>query len=341
MGKHKKQMKKNGEEFRAKVRAAGEAGEEVTVSELRLAFDHVCGYCNAKSTTYGGIVELKKCGKCMLAYYCCRDCQVSDWPRHKALCKDKQGQNKAVNTSVLSVPQLMLNGHRVLTNLLNDSIILKGCPAQPADAWSNPKIPVSAIRVRVSNSDRSAHFTINALYSMGADASSISEPLAARLGLVKSGNVFISGFRCTDIKAGLPSNHVDVECMDVVCNHGQSAVPKSTRVAFLIVPSPGNDMVLGKDWFTDLATRANRNVVLDYAPDKCRLKFLPPGEECAGEDQLEDFANAADIDDGDFISVPWGRPDPGPCYNPQVIDFTHHVRPERTGRAALDAILLG
>ncbi len=27
------------------------------------------------------------CGKCRLTYYCSRECQLMDWPRHKAYCK--------------------------------------------------------------------------------------------------------------------------------------------------------------------------------------------------------------------------------------------------------------
>ena len=33
------------------------------------------------------VAQFKKCGGCLQAFYCCREHQVADWPRHKAACK--------------------------------------------------------------------------------------------------------------------------------------------------------------------------------------------------------------------------------------------------------------
>mmetsp|Transcript_21478 Transcript_21478/g.54140 ORF Transcript_21478/g.54140 Transcript_21478/m.54140 type:complete len:115 (+) Transcript_21478:599-943(+) len=30
--------------------------------------------------------KLQKCGHCGIAFYCCRECQVTDWPKHKLSC---------------------------------------------------------------------------------------------------------------------------------------------------------------------------------------------------------------------------------------------------------------
>jgi hypothetical protein len=46
-----------------------------------------CMKCKAKETEGGP--ELSRCKSCRDAYYCSRACQVSDWPRHKANCKEK------------------------------------------------------------------------------------------------------------------------------------------------------------------------------------------------------------------------------------------------------------
>ncbi len=37
-----------------------------------------CGNCKKEA--------IKKCSRCEAVYYCCRECQVNDWPNHKGLC---------------------------------------------------------------------------------------------------------------------------------------------------------------------------------------------------------------------------------------------------------------
>jgi len=39
-----------------------------------------CKYCHSKE-------NLKKCGQCQKIYYCSKNCQISDWKNHKAICK--------------------------------------------------------------------------------------------------------------------------------------------------------------------------------------------------------------------------------------------------------------
>jgi len=33
--------------------------------------------------------KLRWCGRCYAARYCCRDCQLADWPRHRAACRQE------------------------------------------------------------------------------------------------------------------------------------------------------------------------------------------------------------------------------------------------------------
>ena len=43
----------------------------------------VCTRCNTEGDC------LKVCGKCKAVRYCSRQCQVSDWPKHKSVCRAK------------------------------------------------------------------------------------------------------------------------------------------------------------------------------------------------------------------------------------------------------------
>lgn len=44
-----------------------------------LSSTNKCGECSLPAE--------KKCSSCELAYYCCRQCQVKNWPTHKSFCK--------------------------------------------------------------------------------------------------------------------------------------------------------------------------------------------------------------------------------------------------------------
>ncbi|KAK3638464.1 hypothetical protein LTR56_013104 [Elasticomyces elasticus] len=44
-----------------------------------------CGNCNATTFTTG--TPLQICGRCKGTAYCSRECQATDWPKHKAPCK--------------------------------------------------------------------------------------------------------------------------------------------------------------------------------------------------------------------------------------------------------------
>ena len=45
-----------------------------------------CGKCGKEA--------FKRCSKCKSVWYCSRDCQVGDWPEHKAKCNQKAKEIK-------------------------------------------------------------------------------------------------------------------------------------------------------------------------------------------------------------------------------------------------------
>lgn len=138
---------------------------------------------------------------------------------------------QSVNPNVLSVPQFMQMGLRILVSALGFSVFIQP-HIQVAPSFDAPKLPVSAIRVRVSSADRSTSVIVNALFSVAVQTSSISELLAVRLGIEKGESIVATGFTPGNFSASLPSRHVDVECMDVVSTIGKTVVPNSTFTPF-------------------------------------------------------------------------------------------------------------
>jgi MYND finger len=47
-----------------------------------------CFCCHKK----GNVTKILQCKNCKVVQYCSRECQVKDWPIHKALCKLHQGK---------------------------------------------------------------------------------------------------------------------------------------------------------------------------------------------------------------------------------------------------------
>ncbi|KAJ7804352.1 hypothetical protein B0H14DRAFT_2884433 [Mycena olivaceomarginata] len=60
--------------------------------------DHCCTTCLKHSREPG--VVLRQCGKCKSVWYCSKECQKADWPKHKEKCKkvDGSGILKLVHT---------------------------------------------------------------------------------------------------------------------------------------------------------------------------------------------------------------------------------------------------
>ncbi|KAJ3059049.1 hypothetical protein HDU99_006532 [Rhizoclosmatium hyalinum] len=68
------------EEFRVTVLQKKEGQRKIISAAVG------CQACGAaKKKDDGG--ALQSCSRCMIAFYCSRDCQVKDWPNHKLTCK--------------------------------------------------------------------------------------------------------------------------------------------------------------------------------------------------------------------------------------------------------------
>jgi len=53
----------------------------------RIAQNH-CNTCKKTTDELIDTQKFKKCSKCKLIYYCSRECQVKDWPKHKEICQE-------------------------------------------------------------------------------------------------------------------------------------------------------------------------------------------------------------------------------------------------------------
>lgn len=60
-------------------------GAQAVQPNSRVFADGLCGGCGAHKKEDGG--QLMKCANCKDIAYCCKECQKSDWKRHKAVCK--------------------------------------------------------------------------------------------------------------------------------------------------------------------------------------------------------------------------------------------------------------
>ena len=62
-----------------------------------------CGNCNANAEINSP--PFNSCAACKKIAYCCKECQKSDWPRHKSLCKI-QREKPTSSTSSLGTPSV-------------------------------------------------------------------------------------------------------------------------------------------------------------------------------------------------------------------------------------------
>lgn len=82
------------------ARRAGEPDDAAVADQKGHHFHGAltCAFCGVRETS--GVmgserIKLKRCGKCMLVYYCSSGCQLADWPAHKTRCK--KGPHNAEN----------------------------------------------------------------------------------------------------------------------------------------------------------------------------------------------------------------------------------------------------
>jgi len=106
--------------------------------------------------------------------------------------------------SELSVSEYPSCGYRLLINDCNNRVAIPQNLHKPLPIWDVPKPPECVLRVAVTSADRSCSFEVNALFSIDAQITSVSETLACKLGLKKKGVLICSGLGCTGLKAYPP-----------------------------------------------------------------------------------------------------------------------------------------
>ena len=294
-----------------------------------------CAVCDTFSIKDGGTGELKQCNRCHLVYYCSRGCQLQDWPQHKALCTDTHDAMEYPPINACLIGSVMRNKGRVLVNEHGKTLTVAAQGIEVALEYLVTTVPEPTLRVTVSSADKRYAVQVRALFSASTPTSSLSEQLADRLGMTKAGRITVRNHRGDKITAHLPSRHVEVGCIDSV---GNSTTTNTIRLALLLLPNATYDLVLGRDWQDHLVRRVGRHVVLDFAPDMGRLRFLPEHRDAIDEEDLRAVAQT-DVSHGSYIALPWSQPDPGPAFEGRKAnDKTHDVRPDATGRYLLEAI---
>lgn len=270
--------------------------------------DNACSCVQCGGTTKNG--KLKACARCGLKLYCSKTCQEAHWGDHKLGCQRFHRQNRTVNAPIKAVPLLMRESCRIFCGS-NAAMLMppRHCSIKPSRYLLQDPVGAGVLRVRVSNAAKTRQFNCTALFSSCTNASSMSERLARQLGITKSAQIIAASARKWAIDAYLPSDAVEVCCDDLSPGARVSGLPVSTRMAFVILPNPWNELVLGNDWLCKVSLEANRSVVLDYAPDQLRIRFLPEGQKAMDP---HDVFSEGRINEGDFIAAQWGFSTPGP-----------------------------
>ncbi|GFH61355.1 hypothetical protein CTEN210_17831 [Chaetoceros tenuissimus] len=86
-------------ESRSKASTANKEAKAEGKEGLQLCKEAtVCPNCFKSGDDIGS--KLSACSKCNSAYYCSRECQVEDWPKHKRMCKNNCQASKRLETSL-------------------------------------------------------------------------------------------------------------------------------------------------------------------------------------------------------------------------------------------------
>lgn len=79
----------------------------MALTENKQTPQYECNKCGLIAT------NMSKCGRCRVTYYCTKDCQTSDWKKHKILCKQEaKNLDRLRNVQVHTGSQFTTLEHR-------------------------------------------------------------------------------------------------------------------------------------------------------------------------------------------------------------------------------------
>lgn len=152
-----------------------------------------------------------------------------------------------------------------------------------------------------------------AVYTTACGISSMSERLAQKLGVVNGQPVHIRNAG-PDLFGHLPDKVVYVECAIHRASVGRGVI--SVPVAFLIMPDPYNELVLGGDWSRELELQESQMATVFGGTDSMNMP------------------------DTTYMRIHFGTPTRGPGYSPEIyMSLSHQIEVGRADKLALKKLV--